>query len=68
MHDILCRDQDGSYKVVLAVASEFAERYLRAGEDDRLAEALKHEGKGRGAVGHCVGTVQYDESVIIIIS
>ena len=54
-------------EIVLTVASQLAERYLRTREDDRLRQSLEHERERRGAVGEGVGAVQHDEAVERIV-
>ena len=55
-------------KVVSAVASRLEGGDLGAGDDDRLAQVLQHEGQGRRRVSHRVRAVHNDEPVKELVS
>ena len=56
-----------SDEVLFAVGAELSDGQLRTGENDRLRQILQHIGEGRGCVGHRIGSVQYDETVVLVI-
>ncbi len=58
---------EGGNEVFLAVGPDLADGQLRAGDDDRLVEVAEHEGERRGCIGHRVGAVEHDKSVIFLI-
>ena len=54
-------------QVVSAVAAQHAKRNLAAGEHYRFAKGpAEHKAKGASTVGHGVGTVEHDESVVFV--
>ena len=57
-------DFDRRDKVLASVGAQYADRDLAAGEDDRLGEVLQQETQRRSGVGHRIGAVQDDESVV----
>ena len=59
---------DARDEVLLAVGAELADGQLAAGEDDGLGEVLEHIGEGRGGVGHGVGAVKHDETVVLVVA
>ena len=61
------RDFDGRDDVLLSVSSRNTDRELAAREDYRLGESVQHEAQCRCRVGHGVGAVKNDESVVVLI-
>ena len=57
-------DFDGRDEVLAAVGAQDADGDLAAGEDHGLGEVFQQETQRRGRIGHRVGAVQDDESVV----
>ena len=54
-------------QILLTVCAQLAYRQLRACEDDRLRQVLEHVGEGRGGIGHRVGAMKHDKTVVVAI-
>src|SRR2546430_16757860 len=65
-HVMAGRDEQRGDEVLPRVVAHLAQRNLRAGDDDRLGETAEEEGEGGGSVGHGVGAVEDDETVVEI--
>ena len=59
----MARNYQAAEQIVGRVGLQLAHGQLRAGEDNRLAEVLQHEGERGAGVGETVGAVQDDEAV-----
>ena len=57
-------DFDGRDEVLAPVGAQHADRNLASGEDHGFGEIFEHEAQGRCRIGHGVGSVQHDESVV----
>ncbi len=57
----------GGDEILLSVGAHLAYRQLWAGDDHRLVKVGQHERESRCRVGHGVGAVEHDESVIALI-
>ena len=57
-------DLDGRDEVFAAVGAQHPDRDLAPGEDHRFGEVLQQEAQCRGRIGHRVGSVQHDETVV----
>ena len=61
-------EHDRHDQVAPRVIVHLAHRDDRAGQHDRLAQALQHEGERARRVRHRVGAVQDDEAVVVEVA
>ena len=64
---VIRRHVQGVQQVDLPVRAQLRQRYLRPGDDHRLAQVLQHEGERRSGERHGVGTVQDHEAVVLVV-
>ena len=58
---------EGADDILATVGAEHAQGQLTAGEDDRLAQVLEHKAQRRSRIGHGVGAVEHNETIIIVV-
>ncbi|MNY22006.1 hypothetical protein D3C86_1555920 [compost metagenome] len=64
---IIGRHVQGVQQVNLPVGTQFGQRDLRPGNDNRFAQILQHERQRRGGKCHRVGAVQDHKAVVLVV-
>ena len=64
---VVSSHNEGTEEVIPTIATGLKDGYLRARQDDRLAEVLEHEGQRRRSVSHRIGTVQHYKPVKVVV-
>ncbi len=67
MHPVIGCHHHGRDQIVTGIRPDFTQRDLRPGQDDRFAVVPEGEGERRGRVGHGVGSMKDNKTVVRFI-